>query len=80
LQRLTAIGVVETIPVSETRLHVEYVLTESGRELFPVVTALRHWGVHLFDPSEPRQCLVDRRTGTAVAWAPLMGKWWRTRP
>jgi hypothetical protein len=33
-----------------------------------VVTALRQWGGdYLFEPSEPRQCLVDRRTGTPVA-------------
>jgi len=31
------------------------------------VTALRRWGAgYLFDPSEPRQSLVDRRTETPV--------------
>lgn len=68
LQRLVARGVFETIPVSETSLYHEYVLTEMGRQLFPVVTALRQWGAdYLFDASEPRQCLVDRRTETPVA-------------
>ena len=34
---------------------------------FPV-TALRQWGGdYLFDPSEPRHCLLDRRTGSPVA-------------
>jgi DNA-binding HxlR family transcriptional regulator len=28
---------------SETSLYHEYVLTEMGRQLFPVVTALRQW-------------------------------------
>ena len=50
LQRLVALGVFETIPVSEASLYHEYVLTEMGRRLFPVVTALRQWGAdHLFD-------------------------------
>jgi DNA-binding HxlR family transcriptional regulator len=70
LQRLIDLGVIETIPVSQTSLYHEYVLTEMGRQLFPVVTALRQWGGdYLFEPSEPRQCLVDRRTGTPVASA-----------
>jgi DNA-binding HxlR family transcriptional regulator len=68
LQRLVDLGVIETIPVSQTSLYNEYVLTEMGRQLFPVVTALRQWGgEYLFEPSEPRQCLVDRRTETPVA-------------
>jgi DNA-binding HxlR family transcriptional regulator len=68
LQRLVDLGVIETIPVSPTSLYHEYVLTEMGRQLFPVVTALRQWGGdYLFEPSEPRQCLVDRRTATPVA-------------
>jgi DNA-binding HxlR family transcriptional regulator len=43
LKRLIALGVFETIPVSQTGHYHEYVLTDMGRELFPVVTALRQW-------------------------------------
>jgi DNA-binding HxlR family transcriptional regulator len=68
LQRLVDLGVIETVPVSETSLYHEYVLTAMGRQLFAVVTALRQWGgEYLFEPSEPRQCLVDRRTQAPVA-------------
>ena len=68
LQRLLDLGVIETVPVSQTSLYHEYVLTEMGRQLFPVVTALRQWGAdYLFDTAEPRQRLVDRRTGTPVS-------------
>jgi DNA-binding HxlR family transcriptional regulator len=71
VRALTAVGdlgVFETVPVSPTSLYHEYVLTEMGRQLFPVVTALRQWGgEYLFEPSEPRQCLVDRRTQAPVA-------------
>ena len=39
-----------------------------GRQLLPVVTVLRQWGGEcLFEPSEPRQCLVGRRTEAPVA-------------
>src|SRR5882724_11352310 len=56
LQRLVDLGVIETIPVSETSLYHEYVLTEMGRQLVAVVTALWLWGGdYFFEPSEPRQ-------------------------
>ena len=68
LKRLIALGVFETIPVSQAGHYHEYVLTDMGRELFPVVTALRQWGAdYLFDDSGPRPCLVDRRTEIPVA-------------
>ncbi|MDT5410440.1 MAG: hypothetical protein QOG14_2660, partial [Mycobacterium sp.] len=66
------------VPVSETTLYHEYVLTEMGRQLFPVVTALRQWGSeYLFEPSEPRQCLVgrhNRSSGRAGAGAGADGE------
>jgi DNA-binding HxlR family transcriptional regulator len=77
---LVDLGVFETVPVSPTRLYHEYVLTEMGRQLFPVVTALRQWGSdYLFEPSEPRQYLVDRRAperqSRRCRCTPLTGKW-----
>ena len=68
LHRLVALGVFDTIPTSETSLYHEYVLTEMGHRLFPIVTALRQWGAdYLFDESEARPCPVDRRTGIPVS-------------
>ncbi|MFG3258722.1 winged helix-turn-helix transcriptional regulator [Streptomyces sp. NPDC048172] len=44
----------------------EYVLTDAGRDLFPVVLTLRQWGErHAFEPGEARSTLVDAR-GTPV--------------
>jgi hypothetical protein len=58
LQPLIALGVFDTVTVSDISLYHEYVLTEKGRRLFPVVTALRQWGAdYLFDESEQRQSL-----------------------
>jgi DNA-binding HxlR family transcriptional regulator len=60
-------GVFEKVPLSETSLYYDYVLTEMGQRLFPVVTALRQWGAdYLFEKSNPRPCLVDRHTATKV--------------
>ena len=56
LKQLYADGVVERRPYQEAgkRTRDEYVLTERGRALFPIVVALMQWGDTLDD---------DRRTG-----------------
>ncbi|MFI9560229.1 winged helix-turn-helix transcriptional regulator [Nonomuraea endophytica] len=39
----------------------EYVLTDAGRDLFPVILTLRQWGErHAFEPGEPHSTLVDQ--------------------
>ncbi|MEU4575210.1 winged helix-turn-helix transcriptional regulator [Nonomuraea sp. ATR24] len=39
----------------------EYVLTDAGRDLFPVIVTLRQWGErHAFAPGEAHSTLVDR--------------------
>jgi DNA-binding HxlR family transcriptional regulator len=44
----------------------EYVLTDAGRDLFPVIVTLRQWGQrHTFAPDEPRSVLLDLH-GTEV--------------
>ena len=40
LRRLVELGVFEKVPLSETSLYYEYVLTEMGQRLFPVVAAV----------------------------------------
>jgi hypothetical protein len=38
-----------------------------GRDLFPVMVALRQWGErHLFEANEQRSSLVERETGLPV--------------
>jgi DNA-binding HxlR family transcriptional regulator len=61
LRTLVAGGVLETVPAGAYR---EYVLTEKGRALFPVIVALRQWGEsHFFGPGEQHSELVDRKSG-----------------
>ncbi|MFI6638832.1 winged helix-turn-helix transcriptional regulator [Streptomyces sp. NPDC050504] len=64
LRALVAGGVMEMVPAPDGGAHHEYVLTEKGRDLFPVVVALRQWGeAHFFAPGEPHSKLTDRRDG-----------------
>jgi DNA-binding HxlR family transcriptional regulator len=58
LKKLVACGIMEQEPASE------YALTQKGRELFPVIVALRQWGEsHLFSRGEKRLQVLDKRTG-----------------
>jgi DNA-binding HxlR family transcriptional regulator len=67
LRELVVRGVLETTPASEGSAYQDYVLTEKGRDLFPVIVALRQWGeVHCFHPGEPHSRLVENETGKPV--------------
>ena len=44
LKKLVARGIMEQVPASDGSAYQEYVLTKKGRELFPVIVALRQWG------------------------------------
>ncbi len=46
LQRLAEHGILERRRYQEHPERFEYVLTERGRDLYPVITALREWGDH----------------------------------
>lgn len=64
LRRLVDAGVLAMQPASDSSAYQEYVLTEQGKALFPVVVALRQWGErHRFAQGEPHSVLVDKNTG-----------------
>jgi len=57
----------DTIPASDGSPYQEYVLTEMGRGLFPLLVALRQWGEDFFfEPDEAHVLLVDRKRGLPV--------------
>ncbi|MFI6909915.1 winged helix-turn-helix transcriptional regulator [Nonomuraea sp. NPDC050394] len=61
LGKLTAHGLLAQRTAPSGRRQ-EYVLTEAGRDLFPVILTLRQWGErHAFAPGETHSTLVDRR-------------------
>lgn len=68
LRTLEQAGVIETVPAADDSPYREYVLTEKGRALFPVVVALRQWGeAHCFAPGEAHSRLLDRRDGRPLS-------------
>jgi DNA-binding HxlR family transcriptional regulator len=64
LKQLVEIGVFEIAPASDGSAYSEYVLTERGRSLFPVVVAMRQWGErYLFEEGETHSVLLDNAEG-----------------
>jgi DNA-binding HxlR family transcriptional regulator len=52
---------------AESGKRQEYVLADSGKQLFTVIVALRQWGeANAFDSGEPHSVLVDSDTGAQV--------------
>jgi DNA-binding HxlR family transcriptional regulator len=67
LRNLVDHGILDTIPASDGSPYQEYVLTEKGRGLFPLLVALRQWGEDFFfSPDEAHVLLVDKKTGMPV--------------
>ena len=67
LRNLVAHGIMDTVPASDGSPYQEYLLTQKGRGLFPLLVALRQWGEDFFfKPDEPRVTLVDRKTNLPV--------------
>ncbi|SDB16676.1 transcriptional regulator, HxlR family [Pseudomonas sp. NFACC23-1] len=67
LKALVEAGVFDIRPASDGSAYKEYVLTDKGREIFPVVVSLRQWGERfLFEPGETRSVLLDNTSGQAL--------------
>jgi DNA-binding HxlR family transcriptional regulator len=67
LKLLVESGLLALQPASDGSAYKEYVLTEKGRSVFPIVVGLRQWGERfLFEAGEVRSALVDSAKGQAV--------------
>ncbi|AKO53451.1 HxlR family transcriptional regulator [Marinobacter psychrophilus] len=67
LARLVDNGVLKKVDVGEHGSRFEYRLTEKGRDLFPVVIALRQWGNKWNPGSDDASLdLHDRTTGQPI--------------
>ena len=54
LRRLEELGIVERVPYSERPPRFDYRLTRAGKDLRPVIMALKHWGdVHVMHEVMP---------------------------
>ncbi|MFY1662995.1 winged helix-turn-helix transcriptional regulator [Pseudomonas sp. Pseu.R1] len=67
LKALVEIGVFDICPASDGSAYKEYVLTDKGRAIFPIVVSLRQWGERFeFEPHETRSLLLDTASGQPV--------------
>ena len=66
LSRLVDNGVMIRVDVGEHGTRYEYRLTDKGRDLFPVVVALRQWSER-WNGSKDEMRLVERGSGIPIA-------------
>ncbi|WP_278492260.1 winged helix-turn-helix transcriptional regulator [Acinetobacter gyllenbergii] len=70
LHKLIAAGILQTRAASDGTSYQEYILTDKGEQLFPIVVALRQWGEqYLFGENETHSVLIEKTTRQPV---PLM--------
>lgn len=68
LKRLVAVDVLRKQDVGKHGPHWEYALTEKGRDLFAVVTALRQWGDRwVYGDGDAPVVVKDRAKGRPIA-------------
>ena len=63
LGRLVDAGVLKKVPYSERPPRSEYRLTDRGRDLWPIIDALRQWGDKHAAPGGPPVEIVHRHCG-----------------
>jgi DNA-binding HxlR family transcriptional regulator len=63
LGRLVAAGVLVKVPYSERPPRFDYRLTDKGRDLWPVITAMRQWGDRHAAPDGPPMQLIHTKCG-----------------
>lgn len=67
LRTLVEHGIFELVPASDGSAYQEYVLTEKGKGLFPLIIGLRQWGeAFFFEAGEAHSRVVDRETGQPI--------------
>jgi DNA-binding HxlR family transcriptional regulator len=63
LENLVSEGVLERVPYQEHPVRHDYVLTEKGRDLWHVLTAMRQWGDRWAAPAGPPVEIVHTACG-----------------
>jgi len=67
LRMLVDQGILKLTPASDGSAYQEYVLTDKGRGIFPILVALRQWSEEFDDhPDDIATIMVDRRNGRPV--------------
>ena len=69
LAKLIDAQILKNQPASNGSAYLEYVLTEQGYALFPIIVALRQWGEQfLFAEDQPHSILLEKNTGDELAY------------
>lgn len=63
LARLVDEGIMERVPYSDRPVRYDYRLTDKGRDLWPVITAMRQWGDRYAAPDGPPIRVVHKACG-----------------
>lgn len=67
LRTLVNHGIFQVVPASDGSAYQEYVLTEKGKGLFPLIIGLRQWGEAFFyEAGEAHSRVVDRENRQPV--------------
>ena len=66
LARLTEEGILERRQYQHRPVRHEYVVTDKGRELWPVLSALVDWGDRYYAPNGPPRVLIHDQCGGQV--------------
>jgi DNA-binding HxlR family transcriptional regulator len=67
LKLLVELGIFDIQPASDGSAYKEYVLTERGRAVFPIVVSMRQWGErYLFNAGESYSVLLDNESSEPV--------------
>jgi len=67
LKLLVELGIFDIQPASDGSAYKEYVLTDSGRAVFPIVVSMRQWGErYLFNKGESYSVLLDSELSEPV--------------
>lgn len=70
LKRLTEDGLFERIQYGDHAKRFEYILTEKGKDLYPVIVLVRQWGLKWVEDAEVKDTLIHSTCGeklTAIA-------------
>ena len=75
LAKLIDAQILKNQPASNGSAYLEYVLTEQGYALFPLIVALRQWGEQfLFAEDQPHSILLEKNTDDELALMQPMTK------
>lgn len=67
LRALVDDGLLSLEPAGDGGAYQDYVLTEKGRAVFPIMIALRQWAEdYAFTPGEETNIMVDRKSGQRI--------------